>query len=122
MYKINERKKATRDRFRQQAWDYFAIHASQRLTTFNFYLVIATLLTTGILASFQKQYEIRFAGIVLGLLLLIFSFVFWKLDQRNKHLIRHAERALRAFENQFNDLEIPNEARLFTLAKEEKRI
>ncbi|HYJ92297.1 MAG TPA: hypothetical protein VEV84_13385 [Pyrinomonadaceae bacterium] len=94
MYKINERKKATRDRFRQQAWDYFAIHASQRLTTFNFYLVIATLLTTGILASFQKQYEIRFAGIVLGLLLLIFSFVFWKLDQRNKHLIRHAEKAL----------------------------
>ena len=29
------------DYLHQQAWDYFALHAQQRLTTVNFYLVVA---------------------------------------------------------------------------------
>ena len=33
------------DYLHQQAWNYFALHAQQRLTTVNFYLVLATALT-----------------------------------------------------------------------------
>ena len=42
------------DGLRQQAWDYFALHAQQRLTTIKFYLVIATTLTAAAVASFGK--------------------------------------------------------------------
>jgi hypothetical protein len=85
---------------RKQAWDYFQLHANQRLMTFNFYLFIAALLTTGLLATFQRQYRAPFLGAGLGVLLVLLSFVFWKLDQRNKFLIKNAEAALRYFESQ----------------------
>jgi hypothetical protein len=84
---------------RKQAWDYFQLHASQRLTTFNFYIVISSLLTTGLLGTFQKDYKTPFLGAGLGALLTFLSFVFWKLDERNKLLIKNAESALRHFES-----------------------
>jgi hypothetical protein len=37
--------------------------------------------------------------VILGFLLALFSFVFWKLDLRNKELIKNAEAALKYFEN-----------------------
>jgi hypothetical protein len=88
------------DSNRKYIWDYFHLHASQRLTTFNFYLVLSTLLSTGLFSTFQKDFTIVPVGIVLGLMLFILSFVFWKLDERNKGLIKHAEAALKYLEEQ----------------------
>ena len=86
------------DYLRRQAWDYFALHAQQRLTTVNFYLVMATALTAGAVASFDESF--RFPGLRLptGLLLSLLSFAFWRLDFRNRELIKAAEAALRSFE------------------------
>ena len=72
------------DYLRRQAWDYFALHAQQRLTTVNFYLVMATALTAGAVASFDESF--RFPGLRLptGLLLSLLSFAFWRLDFRNE--------------------------------------
>jgi len=61
----------------KRAWDYFELHANQRLTTFNFYVVISSLVTTGLLATFEKQYRTPYLGIGLGVLLTLLSFVFW---------------------------------------------
>lgn len=103
--------------FRGQAWQYFELHASQRLTTFNYYIVISTLITTGIFATFSKDYTAPSLGIAGGLLLLFFSFVFWKLDERNRQIIKGAEAALKFFETS-SDLadsaDGPNVLRLFT--------
>jgi hypothetical protein len=103
--------------FRTQAWQYFELHASQRLTTFNYYIVISTLITTGIFATFSKDYTAPSLGIAGGLLLLFFSFVFWKLDDRNKQIIKGAEAALKFFETR-SDLvdpaDGPNVLKLFT--------
>lgn len=102
---------------REQAWNYFQMHASQRLTTFNFYIIISSVITTGLVTTFQQSYGFPRGGIFLGCLLAFFSFVFWKLDKRTKHLIRNAEAALRAFENmvEANEPEgTPGEARLFS--------
>ena len=86
------------DYLRRQAWDYFALHAQQRLTTVNFYLVVATALTAGAVASFDESF--RFPGLRFptGLLLSLLSFAFWRLDFRNRELIKAAEAALRSFE------------------------
>jgi hypothetical protein len=87
------------DPLRKQAWDYFQMHASQRLTTFNFYIVISSVITTGLFSTFQKDYKATYLGTMLGLLLCFFSFIFWKVDIRNKQLIKGAEEALKFFES-----------------------
>lgn len=84
---------------RKQSWDYFQMHSSQRLTTFNFYIVISSVVTTALFSTFQKDYKVPVLGIPLGLLLMLFSYIFWKVDQRNKQLIKGAEDALKYFES-----------------------
>lgn len=84
---------------RKQAWDYFQMHSSQRLTTFNFYIVISSVTATVLFSTYQKDYKVPVLGIPLGLLLILFSYIFWKLDQRNRQLIKGAEAALKYFES-----------------------
>jgi len=84
---------------RKQAWDYFQLHAAQRLTTFNFYIVMSSLVSTAMVASFQKDFRLRHLGLIPGAFLILLSLVFWQLDERNKVLIRVGERALKYFEH-----------------------
>ena len=79
---------------REYAWSYFQLHANQRMTTFNFFVVIAALLTTGLSGTFNKDFQNPFIGIVLGAGLIVISFIFWKLDQRIRYMIKHAETTL----------------------------
>ncbi len=80
------------------AWNYFAVHAEQRLKTFNFYLLLVTVVLGGLLA-YLKDSKTPALAFPVGLLLALLSFVFWKLDRRNRELIRHAEGALRTIED-----------------------
>lgn len=84
------------------AWDYFALHAQQRLTTFNFFLVFSTLLTGGLLTTFQREFRVPMLGVVAGILLALLAFVFWRLDRRNRQLIKNAEDGLRHLERAWN--------------------
>lgn len=84
---------------RQYVWDYFQLHATQRLKTFEFYIVIATVLLSGYVVSLKED-NLMPIGIALGILLTILSFVFWKLDVRNKQLIKNAEQALKTIEEE----------------------
>ena len=86
------------DPLRQQAWAYFALHAQQRLTTLNFYLLLASALTAATVASLQNNFRFPLLRVPAGLMLALLSFVFWRLDLRNRWLIKHAEAALTAFE------------------------
>ena len=78
--------------------DYFALHAQQRLTTVNFYLVVATTLTAMAVASFEEKFGFPGLALPAGLLLSTLSAAFWRLDLRNRQLIWAAEAALRSFE------------------------
>jgi hypothetical protein len=107
----------TEEDLRKQAWDYFQLHATQRLTTFNFYVGISSLLVGGLAATIKGDLEIPLLGGVVGALLIVFSLVFRKLDQRNSDLIKGAERALMYFEAKSGlpDQEgKPHEAKRFT--------
>ncbi len=85
---------------REYAWNYFQLHANQRMATFNFFVIIAALLTAGLAGTFNKDYEYQFIGVVLGLGMAVIAFVFWKLDQRVRYLIKHDESALKEIEKQ----------------------
>jgi hypothetical protein len=85
---------------RKQAWDFFQLQAGQRLTTFNFYIALSSLLSGGLAASFKADIKFPYIGLLLGFLLVLFSFIFWKLDCRNRELITSAEETLKFFEKQ----------------------
>src|SRR5262245_5052251 len=89
----------TDEDLRKQAWDFFQLQAGQRLTTFNFYIALSSLIAGGLAASFKVGSDIQYIGPLLGVLLILFSFTFWKLDSRNRELIRSAETALKYFED-----------------------
>lgn len=84
---------------RDLAWNYFNFHASQRLTTFNFYIAISALLTTGLLTLYQDKHRHFLADLGLSLLLFSLSMIFVMLDKRNQGLIELAESALIAYED-----------------------
>lgn len=105
------------EELRKQSWDFFQMQAGQRLTTFNFYIAISSLLSTGLVATLKNDIDLPYLGIVFGLLLILFSFIFWKLDQRNGDLIKGAEASLKFFEAKAtleDEAGIPHIAKRFT--------
>lgn len=99
-----------KNEMRSHAWQYFALHAGQRISMFNFFLVLTGLLGAGLAACIQGDGIVRAAGPALGLFLTVVAFVFYKLDQRTSFFVKHAEAALSKLEAEFS---VP-EARLFT--------
>jgi len=83
---------------RDYAWNYFQIHAAQRMTTFNFFVILAGLLTAGLARTLVSHDELRFIGFFLGIALIVIAFSFWQLDKRVKYLIGLAESKLRDIE------------------------
>ena len=82
----------------EHAWSYFQLHATQRITVFNYFVVFSGVLATGLATAVQANPRLAAVGIVLGLLLSLLSFLFWKLDQRASFLIKHAEELIKTLE------------------------
>src|SRR5580704_14087429 len=80
------------------AWSYFALHANQRMTVFNYFVIFAGVLSTGMAAAVQASPKLALIAVPLGLLLVTLSFVFWKIDQRTAFLVKHAEAILAQLE------------------------
>jgi hypothetical protein len=78
---------------RRYLWDYFEMHAAQRLRTFHFYLILCGAVLAGYVAILQQSLASSL-GIVLGALLVFFSFAFAKLDRRTRDMIHYAEEGL----------------------------
>jgi hypothetical protein len=97
---------------RDYAWKYFALHADQRLRTFNFYLLIVTVVIGGLLAYLKDARSPAYAAPV-GLLLTVLSYIFWRLDGRARELIQHAEEVLKAVEEDIQPEKVSGKLRLF---------
>jgi hypothetical protein len=82
-------------------WNYFAVHAEQRMHLFNFFVGLAVLMTGAMVGTFHKDFTIPSLGFVLGLGLVFISFVFSKLDQRVGYLVKNAEKGLSELEALF---------------------
>lgn len=95
-----------RKELRQYAWAYFDRHAEQRLKTFNFYLILCGVIVAG-LFSFTRNLDDLPNAWPLPFLLSFVSFIFWKLDVRNRDLTKHSEEALKLLED---ELPLPDES------------
>jgi hypothetical protein len=88
------------DKALDHAWRYFALHAQQRISVFNFFVVLSGILATGIGAGIQAGKSMASVVAILGALLTLFSYVFHRLDGRGSELVKMAEESLVAGENQ----------------------
>ncbi len=107
------------DAFRDYAWDYFSLHADQRLKAFHFYIILSTAIIGGFSLLLKNGAFYKWMA-VFGLLLLFFSFIFWKLDNRTKQLVKSGEAALEFLDAQYalpDQDGVPHVLRLFTREK-----
>jgi hypothetical protein len=87
--------------FRTYAWAYFSFHADQRMKTFNFFLIVAGLVSGGIVTLMRDSGNPWIVA-PLGLALSMLCLLFWRLDQRNHVLVRNGEAALKFLDSQHN--------------------
>jgi hypothetical protein len=85
------------------AWEYFRYHARQRQEVFRFYIIIVGALIAGDISSADVFQNHRY---VFGLVLLVLSILFKRLDQRSHRLIKLAEAYLK-IEEQCLSTELP---------------
>jgi hypothetical protein len=84
---------------REHAWNWFALHAGQRMQTFNFFLVATAFLVAGYAALLEKYHWAAFGVAVLGSWLALW---FYRLDTRTRQLVKAGERALAILEAQLS--------------------
>jgi len=82
-------------------WEYFSLHASQRIQVFNFYVTLETCLVASFfivaqLSGNQTIYKVAISGSMV-----MFSFVFALLDSRTKTMIKAVEESLRQVEGKY---------------------
>jgi hypothetical protein len=78
------------------AWEWFALHSGQRLQLVNFWLVAVSFLAAAYVQAVIAN--LRFIAVGLGLLGVIASLAFYRLDARTRQLIQVGEKALAHFE------------------------
>jgi hypothetical protein len=78
------------------AWDWFALHARQRMQCVNFFLVSVAFLAASYVTALTKEFYGVDVGIsALGVLI---SFWFHRLDLRTKELVKAGEAAMKPLE------------------------
>lgn len=87
--------------FLEILWQYFSLHASQRIHMLNFYIVLETFLLTAWLTLLQVDTGFSFPRIIIGLALILFSIVFYVLDVRTKSMIKLCEESLSRVEKNY---------------------
>ena len=99
------------------AWKYFQQHAQQRLNYFNFFIVFSGLMTNAYIATLQEKFLFPWVGVIIGLIQAFISYIFLKIDQRNKFLTKHSENVIVNIESGYstnNDPESKDATLLFT--------
>lgn len=84
---------------REHAWNWFVLHAGQRMQTFNFFLVATAFLIAAYASLLEKHHWAAFGVALLGSWLAVW---FYRLDMRSRQLVKAGERALVILEAQLS--------------------
>lgn len=109
--------------FANIVWNYFSIHASQRMQILNFYIVLETFFVTALLTTFQLENKLKFVQLIICIAIIFFSIIFFALDTRTKHMIKFSEESLIEIEKKYVNT-YGKEIMIFSIEKkktEEKR-
>lgn len=103
----------------EYAWNWFSYHAGQRQAVFRFFVILTGALLAGYIGLRGDGDAV--GAFLLGLLILVVSVLFWRLDMRSKTLVKLAERSLKVSEAQLASVLGREECRLARAADEEPR-
>lgn len=78
----------------EYAWNWFSLHANQRLALFNLSLIALGALTAGCASAFSQDWN--FAAALSATVSVLIAVAFLRLDQRNSDLTKMAEQQLAA--------------------------
>jgi hypothetical protein len=84
--------------YRAYAWNYFSVHAAQRMSVFQFFITLATAIIGGAVLIAGSADDREWAAL-LFMALPFLSFIFWRLDIRTSSLVKNAEDALKHLDN-----------------------
>ena len=113
---VSEKDKSLDEIYRKYAWDYFALHAGQRIAGFQFFVTLSTAIVGGYILLLRNTGGQKWMA-ALGILLIFISFVFAKLDARAKRLVKNGEDALKHLDElqQLPDVDdLPHPLRMFS--------
>jgi len=96
-------------------WKYFQMHSQQRILHFNYFIVFSTIITTAFITTIQTSHLNYFPNLIIGFIQIFLSFIFLKIENRNKFLIKHAENIIMKIEKDT----FPNEDTNFSLFSSE---
>ncbi len=89
------------------AWGYFALHADQRMKLFNFFLILSGLIL-GAFPAVRGMAAGAKAVALLPALLVLTAFIFWRLEERTRRLVKNGEDALRFLDEQWSLEPLPD--------------
>lgn len=90
------------------AWSYFAPHADQRMKLFTFFLILSGLMLGAFPAVRGMTAGAKMVSL-LPLLIILAAFIFWRLEERTRHLVKNAEAALRFLDEQWSVGRLPDD-------------
>lgn len=96
------------------AWKHFQQHAQQRIQYFNYFVIFSTILTTGLIATFQDNFQAPYLGKGIGCIQIFLSIIFWKIDERNKFLTQHSENLIKTIESDYKSYKLFTDEELKT--------
>ena len=102
LYCMNE-KEITDKEWLDLAWKHFQQHAQQRILYMNYFVVFSTILSTGLISTFQINFQMPVIGIGIGLIQVFLSFIFFKIDERNRFLTKHSETSIVSIETLYKE-------------------
>lgn len=77
----------------KHAWDWFALHAAQRMQTVNFFIVLQTALLAAAGLAIKERLVVM--ELLAGAGVLVLTFIFYRLERRVRKLVKLGENALR---------------------------
>lgn len=92
---------------RRYAWGYFALHADQRMKLFNFFLILSGLIL-GAFPAVRGMAAGSKAVALLPLLLVLTAFIFWRLEERTRQLVKNGEDAPQFLDKQWPVEQLPD--------------
>lgn len=96
------------------AWDYFKLLAQQRVTHFNLFIVFMGAISTVFATQIYVDYRGNIIACALATIQIFICFVFYKIDVRNKFLIKHTEKIIKEIEKDYDE----NTPRIFIMEEQ----
>lgn len=83
-------------------WEYLQTHYSQRMQMLNFFIILETVLCTGLITVFQLN--IFLFKLIISFATFFFAVAFMLVDIRAKHMIKFAEKSYQFIESKYSSI------------------